>query len=314
MRVSKVGIIGVSLIIFIVTAKAATPRLPFSLIVREGFGSISVGDLNTTLVSINSGYDGIRSSFSPWGCVGEIRPIPHRYMDWEAELQWDFLWGFGLGIAISAPTEYSGRSFLTFSIMQDGLHQTEDNTYTSHIRVSAPIKVYLHKSFVFLRDVSASFCGGLGFYNAQLTQSYIYQVRAPLGGQFLTSTLFDVRGRRLGTHAGIALEYRLNKRVSLVAGGQWRFAKIDMLKGNSLTETQVFDVAGNLTFINTSSTDGILYHYIGLDFSTGRMREKLVVENLDPPWYGIDLPTDIRRAFLDLGGFTLKIGLRIGLF
>lgn len=87
-----------------------------------------------------------------------------------------------------------------------------------------------------------------------------------------------------------------------------------MLKGNSLTETQVFDVAGNLTFINTSSTDGILYHYIGLDFSTGRMREKLVVENLDPPWYGIDLPTDIRRAFLDLGGFTLKIGLRIGLF
>ena len=314
MKKIRGGIVCFSLAILFGTVEAAPPQLPFSLVVREGFGSIAVGDINTTLISINSGYDIVRSSSPSWGCTGEIKPIPHRYKDWEFELQWDFLWGFGMGIAISAPTDYSGSSFLTFSIMQDGLNQTENNTYASHIRVSAPVKVYLHKSFVLLRDISATFSGGLGFYNARLTQSYLYQVRNPLEDQFITNLIFNVQGRHSGSNIGIGLEYRLNKKFALSATWQWQFIKIESLKGSALLETQRFDAAGNLTSVDRTLIDGTFYHYIGQDFSTGRMREKLVVENLDPPWYGIDMPTDIRRAFLDLSGFTLRIGLKIGLF
>lgn len=38
------------------------------------------------------------------------------------------------------------------------------------------------------------------------------------------------------------------------------------------------------------------------------------VSNLEAPWVGADMPSDIRYAFLDPGGFTFKIGLKIGLF
>jgi hypothetical protein len=296
------------------TAEAATPRLPFSLVVHEGFGSIAVGDLNTTLISINSGYDRIRSLDPPWGCTGEILPIPHRYTDWEVGLQWDFWRGFGIGITISAPAQFSGTSFLTHNIMQDGLNQTENHTYASHIKVSAPVKVSLHKSFVLLRNFSASLSGGLGFYTAQMTQNYLSQLRLPLGGQVLTTMLFDVRGRHLGSHLGIALEFNLNRRISLVASGQWRSIIIDTLKGEELLEAQWFDAAGNLDIVFSETFNGLLYHYIGQDSATGLMREKLLVSEIEPPWYGIDLPSDIRNAYIDLGGFTLKVGIKIGLF
>lgn len=295
-------------------AEGATRQLPFSLVVREQFGSIAVGDLNTTLLSINSGYDLIRSSYPPWGCVGEIQAISGRFTDWEAEFQWEFWWGFSIGIAVSAPTRYGGSSFLTFSIMNDGLNETENNTYEPNIKVSPPLMLNLYKSFDLLRNICVAINGGIGLYRAQMTQNQLYQVRYPLEEQSLTTFYWDVQGRQLGYHLGIALEYRFSRRFSMTTEGQWRFAKISTLQGSAITETQMFDAAGNLTNTATSSTDGILYHYFGQDFSTGQIREKLLVEDLDPPWVGIDLPTDIREAFLDLGGFSLKIGLRIRLF
>lgn len=100
----------------------------------------------------------------------------------------------------------------------------------------------------------------------------------------------------------------------MITEGQWRFVKINTLKGYRTRQTLSYDSDGSLVDSFNSSKSGILYHYIGLDFSTGEFREKLVVEDLEPPWGGVDLPTDIRNAFLDLGGFTFKIGLRVRLF
>lgn len=295
-------------------AEGATPKLPFSLVVYERFGSIAVGDLNTTLRSYNSGYDNIRSNWPPWGCVGEIQAIPTRFTAWETELQWSFWWGFSIGIAISAPAHFSGSSFLTFSIMNNALNQTINNTYTSHIKMSPPLMLTLHKSINLIRNVNASIDGGLGLFRAQMTQTYLYHARYPLEDVSLGTFYFDVQGRKLGYHLGIALEYRFSKRFSLITEGQWRFAKISTFKGIQTLEANDFDADGNLTAVHSYSHEGTLYHYFGQDFYNGEVVEKLVVTDLVPPWIGADSPYDIRKAFLDLGCLELKIGLRIKLF
>lgn len=314
MKIRRVLTALVTLACLFRSVEGADSKLPFSLVIREGFGSIVVGDLNTTLVSINSAYDWIRSYYPPWGCVGEIKPISGRFTEWEAELQWDFWWGFSLGFAVSAPTRYGGSSFLTFSIMENGLNQTINNTYESDIRVSSPLKVNLYRSFNLLRNLRASVNGGIGLYRARMTQSHLYHGRYPLEDVGLTTIAFDVQGRELGYQFGIALEYKFNKRFATIAEGQWRFAKISTFNGIHTLEAQGFDAYGNLIMTLNISTEGILYHYIGQDFENGRWHEKLLVTDLVPPWYGYDFPRDIRRAFLDLGGFTIKIGLRIRLF
>lgn len=295
-------------------AEAATPQLPFSLVIYERFGSIAVGDLNTTLTSYNSGYDHIRSQGVPWAVVGEIQPIPSRFTDWEAELQWRFWRGFSIGIAVSAPTHYSGSSFLTFTIMENGLNQTTNNTFTSNIRISPPFMLTLYKSVNLKRNIRASVDGGIGLYRAQMTQAHLYQIRGPENDVSLTTKYFDVKGKRLGYHLGVALEYRFNKRFSLITEGQWRFAKITTFKGIWTSEAMEYDAYGDLIYVLSNSREGILYHYFGEDLHNGEVIEKLLVSDFPPPWFGIDMPYDPRNAFLDMGGFTLKIGLRIGLF
>ncbi|MEN6310077.1 MAG: hypothetical protein ABFD80_00905, partial [Acidobacteriota bacterium] len=55
------------------TAEREPAKRAFSLVVREGFGSIRVGDLNTTLYSIDHDavYEWVRENY-PEQCVGEI--------------------------------------------------------------------------------------------------------------------------------------------------------------------------------------------------------------------------------------------------
>lgn len=314
MQKKTVCVFVVVLVILFGVAEGATPQLPFSLVVHERFGSIAVGDLNTTLMSYNSGYDQIRAQNVLWAVVGEIRPIPSRFTDWEAELQWRFWWGFSIGIAVSEPTHYSGTSFLTFSIMNNALNQTINNTYASTIRVSPPLMLTLYKSVNLIRNVSASIDGGIGLYRAQMTQTYLYQARYPLEDATVGTFYFDVQGKRMGYHLGLSLEYRFNKRFSMSAEGQWRFAQINTFRGIATLEAQEFDAGGNLSGVISHSRTGILYHLMGQDFHNGEFIEKLLVTDLVPPFGGADMPYDIRQAFLDLGCFTLKVGLRIGLF
>ncbi|MBC7361072.1 MAG: hypothetical protein H5U06_02125 [Candidatus Aminicenantes bacterium] len=284
----------------------------FNLVIREGFGSIAVGDLNTTLKSINSIYDGVRS-YHPERCVGEIKEIPNNYVDWEVELQWTIGSGFIIGVAVSGPTRLHDRSFLTYTIVNYAGTQTENNTYDSEIKISPPIKLNVYRSFSIFPKVNLSINGGLGYYQARLIQSFTWVVRLPLDAHVIEITDFDVSGSRIGVHCGAQLEYKFNDRFSMLAEGQFNFSRVKHFSGTSCMTFQIFDEQGN--FVNSWSlpTEGILYHYIGDDFSVGKRREKLIVSE-SPPELGYDLPSDVREAFLDLRGFALRIGLKIRLF
>jgi len=298
----------------ITAAEGESGQRSFSLVVREGFGSIKVGDLNTTLSSINSAYDSVREAY-PKRCVGEILPLPNGFKDWEAELQWKAWKGLSVGIAVSGPTRYYQKSFLTYSIIEEGTTQTENDTWESEIHVSAPVKFNLYYSLPVISKVNLIINGGIGYYKARIEQTWQWQFRLPADTSSLGHTYFDVTGQRIGYHCGLALEYKFNERISMTVESQWRFAKIKSFKGSALTTDEQFDEYGNLLGSDSITEDGFLYHYIGDDLRINYSRhEKIILTSLVPPWLGADSPSDIRKAFLDLSGFTFRIGLKIGLF
>lgn len=286
----------------------------FSLVIREGFGSISVGDLNTTLYSLNHNprYEYLRENF-PEQCIGEILEVPNRFKDWEVELQWAAWWGFSVGLAVSGPIRFYDKSVLTYTIAE-GLRQTTDDTYESEIRVSAPVKLNLYRSFPIISRINVAINGGIGYYQARMTQTHITYEHNPSDGEWLKSVYWDVSGRRVGLHCGFALEYKFNDRFSMMAESQWRFAKVNSLEGTIHYTTQVFDEYGNLGYTFEGSDEGPLYHFYEEDMLLGVVTEKLHVTSLAPPWQGIGSPDKIRKAFLDLSGYKFKIGLRIRLF
>jgi len=284
----------------------------FNLIIREGFGSIGVGDMNTTLKSINSMFDWVRS-YHPEMCVGEITEIPASYVDWEVELQWAIGSGFIIGVAVSGPLHFHDRSFLTYTIVGYAGTQTENRTYDSKINVSMPIKLNLYRSFSIHPKLNLSINGGLGYYQARLMQSFTNEMRLPLDSHVIEIIDFDVSGRRIGAHCGAGLEYKFNDRFFLLVEGQFNFSRVKHFSGTSSSSRRVFDEQGNFYGSYDGSFEGILYHYIGEDFSVGLAREKLLVSEF-PLEIGVDLPYDIREAFLDLRGFALRFGLKIRLF
>jgi hypothetical protein len=122
-------------------------------------------------------------------------------------------------------------------------------------------------------------------------------------------------GKQIGYHGGIALEYILHKRVSLIFAGDWRVAKIESFEGSELHHIDIFDGYGILQATQDLTSAGFLYHLIGDAAYTWDVRhEKIVLSSFPPPFYGIENPFGERKAFLDLSGFTFRIGVKIGLF
>lgn len=288
----------------------------FSLVFNEGFGSMKIGDINTTLVSLNSAYDGLRHT-EPGAVAGEYLPLPTRFKDWQVELRWNVWKGLSIGIAISGPMRFAHMSALTHTIFgwQAGLPQTMNNTLAYDINVSAPIWLNLFYAVPIISRVNFTAYGGVGDYSARIEETWSYVFRLPDNTSQIGNTYTAGSGKQMGCHGGIAFEYILNKRVSLVMAGAWRLAKIESFEGSYLSHGTSFD--GNGVIIDTldASMEGILIHYTGdADYIWGVRHEKIKIFAGEPPYYGADSPSDGRKALLDLSGFTLRIGLKIGLF
>lgn len=301
---------------FILCGSVSASDKKFSLVIREGFGTIKVGDVNTTLSSLNTAYDYVRETH-PMGCVGDILPLANKFKDWEAEIRYNLWKGLHVGIAVSGATRHSGESAVTYTIFGGtaGDLQTDIETWKTDIRVSAPVKLNLYYSIPIVSKLDLVVNGGIGYYHARITQMNQWQFRFPADDSAVGYDSYDVSGKCLGYHGGLALEYKFNSRFSMSMESQWRATKIRTFKGSISTYADSYDSSGNYLNSVSASLDGILFHYMGDSLRIPYQRhEKMIVENFDPPWYGIDIPSDIRHAFLDLGGFTFKIGLKIGLF
>jgi len=181
--------------------------------------------------------------------------------------------------------------------------------------MAAPIKLNLYYSFPIHSKFNLVLNGGVGLYHARMSQSYDWQRRYSSDESGYGADVnvvgnynFNVSGRTTGYHCGVGLEYKFNDRFSMMAEGQWRFAKIHSLEGTGNRTTRLSYVSGGDIISSTSdSQEGYLYHYI---YDLYGYEELEVFENPDD----VSGISEVRKATLDLGGFTFKIGLKIGLF
>jgi len=282
----------------------------FSLAIHGGFGSTKVGDLNSSLSSVGSKLDEMKETY-PEQVTGEIGPIPTKFENWEAELRWAFWQRFSIGISLAGPTHHYGNS--SYMISNSSGTASATVSYESEINISAPLKLNLYYSFPVHSRAHLIINGGIGRYQARIIRTEQAQEVFSDGSSYLGSMVINVRGKTIGYHCGLALEYRINERLTFMAESQWQFAKIKSLDGNLALSDYEYDASGNVISSGNDSWDGILYHYMGYDSYFGTLTEKLVISEFYP-WDGIDFPSEERKAFLDLSGFTFKIGLKIGLF
>lgn len=310
-RFYRASLVCVVLLLFesvgtISAAEKKPAKRAFSLVIRGGAESFAVGDMNTTLSSTDAYYWWLRLA-APDDIAGEIAEVSGRFKDWEAEFQWAPWKGLSIGVALSGPVRLSDKSSLSYLY---------DDTTTyfvkSGIRAAAPVKFSLYYSLPIFSNVKLVINGGVSLYHARMTQTYEWLHRYLDDTQNVGSYHFDVTGNKAGYHCGLGLEYKLNDRFSLMAESQWRFAKIKSLKGSSDLYSKLFYVQGdNFISSESDSQSGYLYHYLVADFA-GFQQEELGVY-ADPSTIANEV-SGLRKAFLDLSGFTFRIGLRIGLF
>jgi hypothetical protein len=290
-------------------AEREPAKRAFSLVIRGGAGSFNVGDLNTTLSSIDTVFDAGRQAYPDY-ITGRFPEASGRFKDWEVEIQWTAWKGLSVGVALSGPVHLNSKGFISYLYTWTQAYSVE-----SEVRMAAPIKFNLYYSFPFGSKFHLILNGGVGLYHGRMAQTYNSQRRYLDTSGYGADTdvignyHFDVSGHAAGFHCGVALEYEFNDRFSITAEGQWRFAKIKSLKGSSEYATRTSNVyGGDITSSDSDSQHGYLYHYI-VDLYGW---EELAVYS-DPSIAG-DGVSGLRKAFLDLSGFTFRIGLRIGLF
>ncbi len=310
----RLGLIFVLALLLCGSLSSAQTR--FSLLFNEGFGSVKIGDINTTLVSTNAAYDVLRQNV-PGAVAGDYLPLPTRFRDWQAELRWNVWRGLSIGVAVSGPLHFSGISVLTHTWFgyQSGFPQTMNNTLASDIYVSTPIRLNLGYTIPIMSRVNLSAHGGIGYYRARIERTWSFVFQNPDESSDIGEHYLNATGKQIGYHGGIALEYILHKRVSLIFAGDWRAAKIKSFEGSELHHIDSFDGHGILEDTQDLTTHGCLYHLIGdAPYIWNARHEKIIISSFPPPFYGVDDPFGERKAFLDLGGFTFRIGVKIGLF
>lgn len=278
----------------------------FSLVIRGGAGSFGIGDMNTTLTSMNAYYDGWRD-LHPDRIIGEFSAASGHFEDWEAEIQWVAWKGFRIGFALSGPVHINNQGSISLLLIQTSAESIE-----SEVRIKAPVKLNLYYSLPVFSKVDLAISSGIGLYNARMLQNIHWLYRYLDDTDTIGSYVFDVTGKAMGYHCGVVLAYKFDDRFSMLAETQLRFAKVQSLKGSgTFSEQSSYVYGGNIISEESDTQEGYLYHYYQ-DMYGVYLMETLKV--LSDPSAIEAYVTELRKATLDLNGFTFKIGLKIGLF
>ncbi|MEW5900115.1 MAG: hypothetical protein AB1715_01490 [Acidobacteriota bacterium] len=258
----------------------------------------AVGDMNTRLGSFNNYY---RRSYEE-SLSGEIRTINPWWNHWQLELLFDFSQRFRLGIGTvssSLGRNQSAVSYTPASIFYIIDHQV---ILIPEIRVKTPLQLSLYYSFLSSSRFDISVYAGTGLYSARMREEIIENAIYPDGDVYYNKRSWSVENKSFFIfHAGISAEIDLLRNLALVAELQGRYGKLSKLRGTVRYET---NYGTGLTIVES----GIL-HFFGFPDS----------------YYDLDIPLPYRigplpdqyierNAFLDLSGFSFRIGIKVRLF
>jgi hypothetical protein len=291
-----------------VNSEEKRPSKPrFSLKLTGGWGSkIPIGDVNDCLASFNNNeVFEIHRKYETGQVVGEIKTLDDRISHWEAELRFDLTPRISLGIATSLPIRKRNESSVTYTILGWAGPQVMTWTFRPDIKISYPIRLSAYYTLPVINRLSISIGGGLGFYSAKISQSLKFDEVVPAGDIFwYTWNQEAERNLALGFHGNMVLQYSLTNRLALIAEFQTRRTKIGGFKGKLKSVNEHGD---------SFEKDGTLYYFTEWNYFIGTRHATLEIwpDTPNDPFRWID---DVRKASLDLSGYSIRLGINIRLF
>ncbi|MFQ6069937.1 MAG: hypothetical protein ACE5LC_05355 [Candidatus Aminicenantales bacterium] len=281
-----------------------------SIKLTHGQGRIVVGDINRVLNSFNNNetFEWLREH-RPELISGEIRPLDNRIYDLELELlmEANFLPpAFSLSLAASLfPFSTKNESSLTYIYRTWRGDEINKFTFNPELRVWTPFRTGVSYLLLSISLINIRVNGGIEFHSAKFSENSRLVVtytsgNTEWGGFYLkASQLF------FGLQGGIELELNLLRNFALVVEAEGSFAKLRNLKGElqceHMNKGMYWEEKGSLWICNFwNNRFGARIH--AFEISKGR------------PGGGIILKSDVRKAILDLSGYSFRIGARIRLF
>lgn len=282
----------------------------FSIKFAMGGGSVALNDINKCLGSVNENktFEYYREHFPDY-IVGEIKKLDTSLYDWDAELKINLTSRIGVGIAASGlfhpgPLKRSNESSLTYTSQVLQIH-----TYTYKPKVEAwmpPAKLAIYYNLPYRSKMNIFFTLGIGNYKGKMQEYYKIEVTPPGYDSEWSSRFWKSEQKSsIGFHGGAGIEYLLSKSLALVAELQLRHAVLRDFKG--------FAEDDNKYLGPHDARYGFLYYHTKEDLFLGARYADIEVWEI-PPDYSPEFIANIRKAKLDLSGFSLRMGIRIGLF
>jgi hypothetical protein len=291
-------------------------RSRFSLSFFGQISSFAVGDPNNAIDSHNhnSYFEYLRTNH-PEYISGSLETIPGSTTTLGMEFGYRLAKRWTCAVAMLGPTRLSKDNSITYSVVGGAGAQTT-TLFERHV-VDANLSVLLsiRYSVIISRLVNISALAGAGYYPGQYKLTWEIDVQYPLGSHSHGVGTWDLsRSFPIGFHGGLDISANLTRSLALIAGVKWRVAKTGHLRGVAQGTTNSYDAEGNLMYTTSHQWSGILYSFFQDDLLIGARYEKLAISETRPIEGGIDSKTDIRKANLDLSGYSIMVGLRIRLF
>ena len=272
----------------------------FSVKLSGGLSYFTGGDINRHLKT----YDGYLSEMTYYR-GGETKTL-HFGSDLEGEIRWDISSRFAL-IAGTGYIYDEEKSYFEFEGSFPFRQRTScSQSYTILPKIKViPLKLGMHYTLPSLSRVNLFFDMGICYYmgKASLWKQHFSTQYA---GSFIIYTKeekFDLEANDIGFYGGSGIEFNVANNLALVLEVQGRYVRL------SLSGKKIYSV-WELPWV---VEEGDLY--IGerdlLNEGYGEHCPDLIISRSRPSG---DEFQNIRRAVLDLGGFSIKAGIRIKLF
>ncbi|MDH5466318.1 MAG: hypothetical protein OEY25_02755 [Candidatus Aminicenantes bacterium] len=291
--------------------KIATPeekdnfKPKYSIKLTCGMGYSAIGDINKTLESFNnnSRFESARLN-TPDLINGEIVALENRNLDLEAEFRLHISPKIALSFATSSPVIKKNESSLTYIYRGSAGDQIHSYNFKPEVKVWMPLRVSFGYSLYSSSKLNLFFYGGINYYIIKASEFRRFELIPPVGSSDRAIRYWETKNKIYsGLHGGIEIDYNLIKNMAFVLEVEGKYARIGYLKGTMLEETDFFEFG----------QEGFLYFFNMWDDYIGVRYDDLKVWYAPPEFSTRDY-TGIKKAVLDLSGFSFKVGIRIRLF
>lgn len=268
-------------------SEIAEHKLGFKL--TGGWTYLVVGDLNAH----NTDWNATRRRTVE--AASGVVISENQELHWGGEISGDFFYYLSPGFALSVGTGYTfGKKADSAETRTGGI--TGLNTMDTNVS-AVPIRAGGTWFIPVSKRARISLSAGLGFYFAKFDRYY----RRESGDGYWINSDFTGKGEGVGFDGGVGFEYSISNKVAIVIEGYGRYARISGIEGTRARND------------SNGWSDSIEGSYYGLE----REREPNIwsrVFNIatEPP--GGEGTRNVRDGVIDFSGFSLRIGLKLGLF